>query len=64
MQSQPKAGAAGEQKSVVEATHAIDFAEGGMPPRLCTPWLIWLSAWRTTGLAWAVLSAGRSARQG
>ncbi|HOY57490.1 MAG TPA: thioesterase family protein [Verrucomicrobiota bacterium] len=41
MKGRPKVGAVGEQKFVVEAKHAIDFADGGMPPVLCTPWLIW-----------------------
>jgi predicted thioesterase len=26
---------------VVEAQHAIDFADDVLPPVLCTPWLIW-----------------------
>lgn len=37
----PKVGASGEQKLVVQAKHAIDFADAGMPPVLCTAWLIW-----------------------
>jgi fluoroacetyl-CoA thioesterase len=41
MKGHPKVGASGEQKFVVEAQHAIDFAHDGMPPVLCTPWLIW-----------------------
>lgn len=41
MKGHPRVGALGEQQFVVEAKHAIDFAEGGMPPVLCTPWLIW-----------------------
>jgi fluoroacetyl-CoA thioesterase len=41
MKGHPKVGAVGEQTFVVEAKHAIDFAEGGMPAVLCTPWLIW-----------------------
>ena len=41
MKGHPKVGASGEQKFVVEAQHAIDFADDGMPPVLCTPWLIW-----------------------
>ena len=31
----------GEQQFVVEPRHAIDFATGGMPAVLSTPWLIW-----------------------
>ena len=41
MKGHPKVGALGEQKFVVEAKHAIDLADGGVPPVLCTPWLIW-----------------------
>ena len=41
MKGSPKIGATGEQRFVVEAQHAIDFATGDMPPVLCTPWLIW-----------------------
>ena len=41
MKSLPKVGALGEERFVVELRHAIDFAEGGMPAVLCTPWLIW-----------------------
>jgi predicted thioesterase len=36
-----KVGTAGEQRFVVEPKHAIDFAGGGMPTILCTPWLVW-----------------------
>ena len=41
MKSGLKVGAAGEQRFVVEPSHAIDFAGGGMPAVLCTPWLVW-----------------------
>ena len=41
MKGHPKVGASGEQKFVVEAKHAIDFADNGMPAVLCTPWLMW-----------------------
>jgi fluoroacetyl-CoA thioesterase len=37
----PKIGTVGEQKFVVGAQHAIDFADDEMPAVLCTPWLIW-----------------------
>ena len=36
-----KVGATGEQCFVVEPKHGIDFAGGGMPEILCTPWLVW-----------------------
>lgn len=41
MKSSPKIGTTGEQRFVVEARHAIDFAQGGMPAVLSTPWLVW-----------------------
>jgi predicted thioesterase len=41
MKSLPKSGTLGEVRFVVESRHAIDFAEGGMPAVLSTPWLIW-----------------------
>ena len=41
MKSSPKVGTTGQQQFVVEPKHGIDFAEGGMPAVLCTPWLIW-----------------------
>ena len=36
-----KVGATGEQHFEVESAHTIDFARGGMPAILCTPWLVW-----------------------
>lgn len=41
MKGIPKVGTAGEQRFVVERSHAIDFADGVMPAVLSTPWLIW-----------------------
>jgi predicted thioesterase len=41
MKGSPKVGTTGEQRLVVEARHAIDFAQGGMPAVLSTPWLVW-----------------------
>ena len=41
MNGVPPIGTTGEQRFVVEAKHAIDFATGGMPAVLCTPWLVW-----------------------
>lgn len=41
MKDAPKVGTTGEQTFVVEPLHTIDFAQGGMPAVLCTPWLIW-----------------------
>jgi fluoroacetyl-CoA thioesterase len=41
MKANLKVGTTGEQRFVVEPRHAIDFADGGMPAVLATPWLIW-----------------------
>jgi fluoroacetyl-CoA thioesterase len=41
MKGSPRVGTTGEQRFVVEARHAIDFAEGEMPAVLATPWLLW-----------------------
>ena len=38
-----KVGLTGERRFVVEPTHTIDFAEGGMPAILCTPG--WSGSW-------------------
>jgi fluoroacetyl-CoA thioesterase len=41
MRSGLRTGATAERRFVVEPAHTIDFAEGGMPAILCTPWLMW-----------------------
>lgn len=41
MKSKIRIGTVGESRFVVERQHLIDFAHGGMPEILCTPWLIW-----------------------
>ena len=41
MKISPKVGTTGEQRFVVEPSHAIDFATDGMPAVLSTLWLIW-----------------------
>ena len=41
MKSRPRPGQAAESTFIVEARHAIDFANDGMPAVLATPWLIW-----------------------
>jgi fluoroacetyl-CoA thioesterase len=41
MKVSPKVGTKGEQRFVVEPSHAIDFATDGMPAVLSTSWLIW-----------------------
>ncbi len=60
MKCRPKVGAVGEQKFVVEAKHAIDFADGGMPPVLCTPWLIWFLEHAAREAVLPCLEAGES----
>lgn len=41
MKSSPRIGSVGELTFTAEPQHAIDFSGNGMPPVLCTPWLIW-----------------------
>jgi fluoroacetyl-CoA thioesterase len=41
MKESQKVGTIGEERFVVETRHAIDFAQGGMPAVLATPWLVW-----------------------
>src|SRR6516164_5373577 len=41
MKTLPRVGTLGEERFVVETSHAIDFAQGGMPAVLSTPWLVW-----------------------
>jgi predicted thioesterase len=60
MNSGLKVGAAGERHFVVEPSHAIDFAEGGMPAILCTPWLVWFLEHAARDAVVPFLSAGES----
>jgi fluoroacetyl-CoA thioesterase len=41
MMGSPKVGTTGEQRFLVERSHAIDFADNAMPAVLSTPWLVW-----------------------
>jgi fluoroacetyl-CoA thioesterase len=41
MKTPPRTGLNGQLTFVVTAQHAIDFAGGGMPAVLSTPWLVW-----------------------
>lgn len=41
MNPRVKIGSVGETQVVVEAKHAIDFADDTLPAVLCTPWLVW-----------------------
>lgn len=60
MRSGLKIGATGERRFVVEPAHAIDFAEGGMPAILCTPWLIWFLEHAARDAVVSFLDAGES----
>ena len=55
-----KIGTIGEQRFVVEAKHAIDFADERMPAVLSTPWLIWFLEHAARAAVLPVLSAGES----
>lgn len=60
MKANPKVGATGEERFVVEPKHAIDFADGGMPAVLCTPWLIWFLEHAARRAMLPLLEAGDS----
>ena len=50
----------GENRFVVETGHTIDFAEGGMPAVLCTPWLIWFLEHAAREAVLSMLEEGES----
>ena len=60
MKSLPKVGTLGEERFVVESRHAIDFAEGGMPAVLSTPWLIWFLEHAARAAVLSLLEPGES----
>jgi fluoroacetyl-CoA thioesterase len=60
MKSSPKIGTKGELRFVVEAKHAIDFADDRMPAVLCTPWLIWFLEHAAREAVLPLLDAGES----
>ncbi len=60
MKSLPKVGTLGEERFVVELRHAIDFAEGGMPAVLSTPWLIWFLEHAARAAVLPLLEPGES----
>ena len=60
MKSLPKVGTVGEERFVVDVRHAIDFAEGGMPAVLCTPWLIWFLEHAARAAVLPLLEPGES----
>jgi fluoroacetyl-CoA thioesterase len=60
MKGIPKVGTTGEIRFVVEPRHAIDFAEGGMPAVLSTPWLIWFLEHAARAAVLPLLEPGES----
>jgi fluoroacetyl-CoA thioesterase len=60
MKGIPKVGTTGEQTFLVEPLHAIDFAEGGMPAVLSTPWLIWFLEHAARAAVLPLLEPGES----
>jgi predicted thioesterase len=60
MKGLPKVGTLGEARFVVEPRHAIDFAEGGMPAVLSTPWLIWFLEHAARAAVLPLLEPGES----
>jgi fluoroacetyl-CoA thioesterase len=60
MKGFPKVGTLGEERFVVEPRHAIDFAVGGMPAVLSTPWLIWFLEHAARAAVLPVLEPGES----
>src|SRR5437899_3653171 len=60
MKGSPRVGMAGEIRFVVGPEHAIDFAEGGMPAVLSTPWLIWFLEHAAREAVLSLLEPGES----
>jgi len=60
MKGNPKTGTSGERRLVVEFKHGIDFADGGMPAVLSTPWLIWFLEHAARDAVLPFLDAGES----
>ena len=60
MKGSPRVGTTGEQRFVVEARHAIDFARDGMPAVLSTPWLIWFLEHAAREIVLPFLAQGES----
>ena len=53
-------GMTGQRRFEVEPAHTIDFAEGGMPAILCTPWLVWFLEHAARDAVVPFLSEGES----
>ena len=60
MKGSPKVGTTGEQRFVVQLSHAIDFADSAMPAVLSTPWLIWFLEHAAREAVLPFLSPGES----
>ena len=56
----PKVGTLGEERFGVESRHTIDFADGGMPAVLATPWLIWFLEHAARAAVLPLLEPGES----
>jgi predicted thioesterase len=50
----------GEERFVVEAKHAIDFADEELPPVLCTPSLVWYLEHAARNAVLPLLESGES----
>jgi fluoroacetyl-CoA thioesterase len=60
MKNNLKIGTTGTLQFVVEPMHAIDFAGGGMPAVLSTPWLIWFLEHAAREAVLPILEPGES----
>lgn len=60
MNGSARVGMTGEKRFAVEPGHAIDFASGGMPAVLSTPWLLWFLEHAAREAVLPLLEAGES----
>ena len=60
MKDGARIGMVGEERFVVTEQHVIDFAHGGMPPILCTPWLVWFLEHAARNAVLPLLEPGES----
>lgn len=60
MKGVARTGTVGEERFVVCEQHLIDFAADGMPPILCTPWLIWFLEHAARNAVLPLLEPGES----
>jgi predicted thioesterase len=54
----PRVGTVAERRFTVEPSHAVHFAEAGLPPVLSTPWLVWFMEHAALDAAGPALEAG------